>query len=116
MIMNEAKSYKTSSEWEKIIREGEQSGKSNKAYCEDQGIDLKRYWYWKNKLKKKCEKSKEILNIGNQGDISSIVPINILKPPSSGIIIKKMEYSIEIEDGTCVATIEAVIKAMESIC
>ena len=38
-------------QWKQIIQECQKSGLSNKAYCEQQGISEKTYYYWLRKLR-----------------------------------------------------------------
>ena len=39
-------------EWRQIIQECQESGLSNKAYCELHGISEKTYYYWLRKLRR----------------------------------------------------------------
>lgn len=38
-------------QWREIIQECQKSGLSNKAYCQQQGISEKTYYYWLRKLR-----------------------------------------------------------------
>ena len=40
--------------WKQIIQECQKSGQSNKAYCQQQGISEKTYYYWLRKLRKEA--------------------------------------------------------------
>lgn len=39
-------------QWRQIIQDCQESGLSDKAYCEQQGISEKTYYYWLRKLRK----------------------------------------------------------------
>lgn len=39
-------------QWRQIIQDCQESGLSNKAYCEQQGISEKTYYYWLRKLRR----------------------------------------------------------------
>ena len=38
-------------QWKQIIQDCQKSGLSNKAYCQEQGISEKTYYYWLRKLR-----------------------------------------------------------------
>ncbi|WP_407928919.1 IS66 family insertion sequence element accessory protein TnpA [Inconstantimicrobium porci] len=62
-----------------IIKACKSSGLSNKAWCEQNNINLKRYYYWQSKFKKSickhqemqrnlCEESHEIVPLSSFND------------------------------------------------
>ena len=95
--------------WGERISRCRESGESVTQWCEENGIGIKSYYYWHNKLRKLSDE----YNIGRESrffDISESVC-------GSGSIAANIHIgnsNAEIYNGADKATIEAVIRAMQS--
>ena len=95
--------------WGERISQCRESGESVTQWCEENGIGIKSYYYWHNKLRKLSDE----YNRGRESrffDISESVC-------GSGSIAANIHIgnsNAEIYNGADKATIEAVIRAMQS--
>ena len=57
-------------QWKQIVQECQKSGLSNKAYCEQQGISEKTYYYWLRKLRTAAveQAAPQIVELAPEGD------------------------------------------------
>ena len=86
-------------QWQNIIKECRDSGMSTSKWCEENGINVKTYYYHLRKIREKaCEQI--------------AVPVGVL-PSAGSVTIRINGIEAEIPEGTSLETITAVIKAMK---
>jgi len=87
-------------QWTEIIQACQSSGMTVKAWCAENGINIKSYYY---RLRKLCEK---LCNASQQA-----VPVCSFSA-SHSVVIRNGNVTVEIPDGISAATISAVVKAI----
>ena len=88
------------SQWTEIIQACQSSGMTVKAWCLENGINIKSYYY---RLRKLCE---ELCNSAQQAVAVCSVS------SSHSVVIRNGNITAEIPDGISIATIDAVVKAI----
>lgn len=69
------RTYRSQAEWEQLIAAWEQSGQSQKAFCESKRLCYRNFSQWKSRLKKNMKE--------NQADLASFIPIQVTKKEAS---------------------------------
>ncbi len=117
-IVSETKSEFRLRQWTKIIAECQASNLTVKAWCSQHNIGIKSYYYWLRKIRlKACQSTEFQLPAIKQ----EIVPLQLNPQPCSSsaypaVIIHLGSASIDVAEGTSQATIEAVLRALQSVC
>jgi hypothetical protein len=117
-IVSESKAEFRLRQWTEIIQECQASNMTVKAWCSQNNINIKSYYYWLRKIRLIYCQSR-----GNQTPAvkREIVPLQLNPQPCSSIshpavTIHLGTASIDIAEGTSQATIEAVLKSLQSVC
>lgn len=87
-------------QWAEIIQACQSSGMTVKAWCLENGINIKSYYYRLRKLRE------ELCN-----SVQQAVPVCSVSSPHS-VVIRSGNVTAEIPDGISAATINAVVKAV----
>ena len=88
------------SQWAEIIKACQSSGMTVKAWCLENGINIKSYYYRLRKLREElCDSAQQAVPVCS---VSS----------SHSVVIRNGNITAEIPDGISVATIDAVVKAV----
>lgn len=108
--------------WARLIAECQSSQMTVKAWCEQQGIVPKTYYYWLRKVRERALENVPV-------PASSIVPaaespVKLrkleIKSPVSGmqaaVIVHLPQATVEVAQGTDQQTVEAVLLALKSVC
>ncbi len=98
-------------EWEKIIEEFNNSGKSQAQWCRDNNLKIKAFNFWYRKLKG----SSMIENNKSENQINWM-PVKLKSTIPSKLNIKMGKAVIEIENGYDEKLLVSVIKTLEAIC
>lgn len=117
-IVSETKAEFRLRQWTKIIQECQASNLTVTAWCSQHNVGIKSYYYWLRKIRLTyCQAT------GNQtlAVKQEIVPLQFKPQPSSSSIhpavtIHLGTASIDIAEGTSQATIEAVLRSLQSVC
>lgn len=117
-MVSETKAEFRLRQWTKIIQECESSNLTNSAWCSQHNIEIKSYYYWLRKIRLKACQSKEFQSPAIKQDI---VPLQLNSRPCSSsvhpaVTIHLGSASIDIAEGTSQATIETVLRSLQSIC
>lgn len=88
------------SQWKEIIQACQNSGMTVKAWCAENGISIKAYYYRLRQLRE------ELCNISQQA-----VPVCSFSA-SHSVVIRNGNITAEIPDGISAATISAIVKAV----
>lgn len=101
-------------EWQQIIRDRNDSGKTIKAYCEENNIPERRYYYWLQKIRQKGYPVMAESNIEEQ----TFVPVKLtgIERNISAILININDAAVTIPEGMDEATIITVLKALRQTC
>ncbi|MDD3363935.1 MAG: IS66 family insertion sequence element accessory protein TnpB [Syntrophomonas sp.] len=117
-MVSETKAEFRLRQWTKITQECQTSNLTNSAWCSQHNIGIKSYYYWLRKIRLKACKSTEFQAPAIKQEI---VPLQLnCRPCSSSVhpavTIHLGSASIDIAEGTSQATIETVLKSLQSIC
>lgn len=105
-------------QWTKIIAECQASNLTIKAWCSQHNISIKSYYYWLRKIRLKACQSAEFQAPAVKREI---VPLQLNPLPCASSVhpavsIHLGSATIDIAEGTSQATIEAVLRSLQSIC
>jgi hypothetical protein len=109
--------------WIDIIKECRSSGQTIKSWCEEQGINLKSYYYWQRKVRK-VTGEKYAMIPGIEHGIASIGPDPVFaeiklqqyKTALPAVTIHLNNATLEIQNGAERSTIENTLRALRSLC
>jgi transposase-like protein len=93
-------------EWRQIIQECQESGLSNKAYCELHGISEKTYYYWLRKLRRAIMEQAvpQIMEVGPEE-----------KGPAEMLYIRYRGAEMTLPDGTDIDAIASVLRSLQQL-
>jgi hypothetical protein len=117
-IVSETKAEFRFRQWSKIIQDCQASNISVTAWCNQNNIGIKTYYYWLRKIRLKvCQSTKFQSSAMKQ----EIVPLQLNPRQCSSSIhpavtIHLGSASIDIAEGTSQATIETVLRSLQSVC
>ena len=103
-----------SRQWAEIIKRCQASGKTVKSWCEENGINIKSYYYWLRKLRiQAC--NREMIPV--QKDHPTIVPVTYRKESHvKCITINTASISIDIYEGATKSILENVLDVLGITC
>ncbi|MCX7923043.1 MAG: IS66 family insertion sequence element accessory protein TnpB [Clostridia bacterium] len=101
-------------QWTQMIRDCQESGMTVVAWCEQNDIKPKSYYYWLRRIRTlACENNTFVPTQNNH----QIVPVALKHTGSStAVTIHLSSISVDIHDGAARETIETVLAALKSIC
>ncbi|NSW92704.1 MAG: IS66 family insertion sequence element accessory protein TnpB [Firmicutes bacterium] len=103
-------------QWAKIIQSCQESNMTVVAWCAQNNVNIKSYYYWLRKLRTlACESGQLMTNHSEQ----QIVPLTFERAKTSSeaaITIHLSDISIDINNGASRTTIEAVLSSLKNIC
>jgi hypothetical protein len=113
-------------QWTKVITECRRSGKTAKAWCEENNINSKSYYYWLkririaacNSLSTVTEKQQEIVPV-NISDISTCTGETKSLTSASeqtAVVININSTTIEVKNGASASIIENTLRAIKNLC
>ena len=99
--------------WTKLIQGKQESGLTVRAYCDQQGIRPKQYYYWLHKLRTMaCRELEPTVPIVP-------IPMSVLNenPPASGstLVLHFGPVSLEINDHTSDALLKKTLQAVREL-
>jgi hypothetical protein len=116
-IVSETKTEFRFRQWTKIIQECQASDLTVTAWCSQHNVGIKSYYYWLRKIRLKACQSIESKAPAMKQEI---VPLQLNPQPCSStshpVVIHLGSVSIDIAEGTSQATIETVLRSLQSIC
>ena len=108
--------------WARLIAECQSSQMTVRAWCEQQGIVPKTYYYWLRKVRERALENAPV----PAGSIAPAAepPVKLKKleiqSPVSGmqaaVIVHLPQATVEVAQGTDQQTVEAVLRALRCIC
>lgn len=94
--------------WEERINAFKQSGQSQSEWCRQNGLNLRSFNNWYNKLKK---------HSNSKPDSVSWLPINVVnKTPATSLKIIVGDAAIEVTEGFDPKLLTEVVKVLGAIC
>lgn len=105
-------------QWTQIIRQCRNSGQTVKAWCEENGVDSKRYYYWL-----KCVREAVATALPATMQDSSIIPVElpvnhpekVVASPQAVAAISCGTLSVQLSNETSYQMIENILKAMQHV-
>lgn len=108
--------------WARLIAECQSSQMTVKAWCEQQGIVPKTYYYWLRKIRERALENVPVPASNRAPVAESPVTLKKLeiKSPVSGmqaaVIVHLPQATVEVAQGTDQQTVEAVLLALKAVC
>lgn len=108
-------------QWTALIQSCQSSGRTVASWCEENGINIKTYYYWLRKLRLKTMKQQDLPIVAPETkpepvtfkklEVQSLVP-----DTQAAVIIHLFDATLEIHNGANQQTVEAVLLALKSVC
>lgn len=114
--ISEAKTEFRLRQWTKIIQAYQASGMTVVAWCSQNNIKTKSYYYWLRKLRSMACEAVELPACSDEQPIVPLAYTQTRASNSAVITIHLSSASIDIQNGASRATIEAVLAALKSVC
>ena len=114
MTISEAKRITRMNEWRQLIHERQQSGRSVRAWCLQNGIRENSYYYWLRIIREEALRETE----NKRGVLVRVEPeelaVEIVSPQPSagGIVIRAHGVEAEFPSGTDIGILAAFVKAL----
>lgn len=117
-IVSETKAEFRLRQWTKIIQECQASNLTVTAWCNQNNIGIKSYYYWLRKIRLKACQSTELRTPAIKQEIAPLQlnPQPYISSDYPAVTIHLGSASIDIAEGTSQATIEAVLRSLQSVC
>lgn len=103
-------------QWTKIIQSCQESGMTVVAWCRENNVKIKSYYYWLRKLRTIACETGDLLARNNEQPIIPLAYTQTKEAVTAAITIHLPSASIDIQDGASKATIEAVLAALKNVC
>ena len=112
--VTEAKNEFRKRQWAQIIQNCQESGITVVAWCKQNNVKIKSYYYWLRRIRSiACESSSMQPSVNNP----QIVPVSLRQQKqSAAVTIHLPSVSVDIYNGAARETIETVIAELKSIC
>ena len=91
-------------QWMQIIRDCQNSGLSNKEYCQQNGISEKTYYYWLRKLRTTVAES-----------VPQIVEMEALNAKDDKVYIRFRGAEVTLPGGTDADAIAAILRSLQQL-
>ncbi|MDD4436570.1 MAG: IS66 family insertion sequence element accessory protein TnpB [Tissierellia bacterium] len=117
-IVSETKAEFRLRQWTKIIQECQASDLTITAWCKENNVGIKSYYYWLRKIRLKACQSMECQSPAMKQEIVPLQlnPQQCTSSVQPAVTIHFGAASIDIAEGTSQKTIEAVLRSLQSIC
>lgn len=108
-------------QWAEIIQKCRSSGQTNAAWCAENNINIKRYYYWLRRLRTAACKSLPAIRENSQSIIPVTMPAGLEEDAtptdaaSSHITLRLGNAILELHNGASTTLIENTIKALQYV-
>lgn len=106
-------------QWSRIIQECQNSGQTVVSWCEQNGVNIKSYYYWLRKLRiSSMEQAALPVTVSPEKPVS-FQKLKVQTPvpdTQAAVIIHLPAATLEIRNGASQQTVEAVLLALKTIC
>ena len=110
-------------QWINIIRECRNSGMTNKSWCEEQGVNLKSYYYWQRKVRKMAgekyaivQSSKNRIAYEDSKPVFTEMKLPKYETTKPAVTLRIDSAVLEIQNEAELTTIENTLQALRSSC
>lgn len=103
-------------QWAKIIQTCRASDMTVVAWCAQNNIHIKAYYYWLRRLRKLACESGQLAAYSNENHIVPVECKSAVTNLPAAITIHLPSVSIDIRDGASKTTIEDVLSVLKKIC
>ena len=101
-------------QWTQIIKTCQASGCTVVAWCSQNNVNIKSYYYWLRRVRYQACESGSLVTQRNK---QAIVPVTFQETKATvAVTIHLPSISVDIHDGTSRETIETVLSALRTIC
>lgn len=107
--------------WAEIIRECRSSGQTNSAWCAENNVNIKSYYYWLKRVRLAASESLPALTSTNQSIVPVKMPVSRLetdlpaKESPAAIVVRVGSITLELHNGAAPALIETTLKALQNV-
>ena len=108
------RNQKNAQQWHALIQEQKSSGLSIRSWCEKNGINQSRFFYWKRRLLAKAEQEvcfAEISLVNVSAD-----PVPACAPFDAPVHIQYSEFEVLVGTAATCAQIVSVLEALKQSC
>ena len=109
--------------WSNLIAQYQESGMTLAAWCEQNNVCTKSYYYWLRKIRLAALENSPVptndLPAGVPEEKISFKKLEVASPVagmSTAVVIHLPQATIEVAQGTDQQTVEAVLLALKSVC
>jgi putative transposase len=106
-VMTAVREESRLAQWSQTIRLCRESGLSNRAFCDQNGVSEKTYYYWLRKLKKTelaQETPPQLIKLNPRPDVSAVA-----------VRLRLKGAELEIPEGTDFETLTMVLRALQNL-
>lgn len=106
-------------QWTKLIHDCLSSGQTVVAWCEENGINLKTYYYWLRKLRLRAINDNNLPVVSKPEKPTAFKKLEVQTPVANtqaAVLIHLPSATLEIHNGASQQTVEAVLLALKAIC
>lgn len=103
-------------QWTRIIQTCRASDMTVVAWCAQNNIHIKAYYYWLRRLRKLACESGQLAAYNNENHVVPVACKPAATNVSAAITIHLPSVSIDIRDGASKTTIEDVLSVVKKIC
>lgn len=104
-------------QWTKLIQECQSSGMKIDDWCDANGVTRHAYYYWLRKVRQSA--CQDLPAVNEPQKITTFKRLEV-QTPSAGaqaaVIIHLPTTTLEVQNGACQQTVEAVLLALKSLC
>lgn len=100
-------------QWTQIIQNCQSSEMSVVAWCSQNNVNIKSYYYWLRKLRSTACESGALTTRRNE---QPIIPVAFKQTKTPAVTVHLPSISVDIHDGASGETIEAVLAALKTLC
>ena len=104
------------SRWAEAIKECRNSGQTIRAWCEENHVSEKSFYYWQRKFR---EEACQALEQTPKPSLPAFAEVNISQSVNSDTIAATLlvgEMTVRIHNGADTETVEAVIRTLKTLC
>lgn len=103
--------------WRQIIADCQASGLNVKHWCSQNNISKDQYYYWLRKIREMTvDNMTAIEPVSSAASNISFKPLQVGSALTTSLTVHLPQATVEIPDGASQETVEAVLRALKSVC
>jgi len=108
------------SQWSEVMRARRESGETVRSFCQTNGIDEKKYYYWQRRLRETAcevmsERRDQMMSLAPAPAFAEIPLSSNETSQESMVVVRIGRYSVEIQSGADEGTVERVLRAVSHL-